>query len=177
MTVWEAVVGRRSIRSYLPDPVPEEKLRRVLEAGRLAPSASNQQAWKFLVVTCAETRCRLLPLCRNKRGLLQPFIAEAPVVIAACAPQAGRKWNQVDCAIAVDHMTLVAYEEGLGTCWIGAFEPGPVKELLGIPEPVELVVLLTLGYPAQAGTFRGRKSLDEVTCYERYTPDPGEGEK
>jgi len=83
----------------------------------------------------------------------------------------------VDCAIAVDHMTLVAYEEGLGTCWIGAFEPGPVKELLGIPEPVELVVLLTLGYPAQAGTFRGRKSLDEVTCYERYTPDPGEGEK
>ncbi|HAI21436.1 MAG TPA: nitroreductase [Clostridiales bacterium UBA8153] len=164
MDIFEAIKNRRSIRRYRTDPVPPEVLGQVLEAGRVAPSAANRQAWKFVVVTDAAIRQELVPACRS-----QQFVGQAPVVIAACATEAGRKWNQVDLAIAVDHMTLAAHGLGLGTCWIGAFEEEAVRGILGIPEGVSVVVLLTLGYADGPGRPPSRKELGEVVCYQRYS--------
>lgn len=164
MDIFEAIKERRSIRRYRTDPVPQELLQQVLEAARVAPSAANRQAWKFVVVTDAATRQELVPACRS-----QQFVGQAPVVIAACATEAGRKWNQVDLAIAIDHMTLAAHGLGLGTCWIGAFEEEAVRGILGIPEGVSVVVLLTLGYADGPGRPPSRKPLGEVVCYQRYS--------
>jgi len=164
MDIFEAIKERRSIRRYRTDAVPQELLQQVLEAARVAPSAANRQAWKFVVVTDAATRQELVPACRS-----QQFVGQAPVVIAACATEAGRKWNQVDLAIAIDHMTLAAHGLGLGTCWIGAFEEEAVRGILGIPEGVSVVVLLTLGYADGPGRPPSRKPLGEVVCYQRYS--------
>jgi nitroreductase len=164
MDIFEAIKNRRSIRRYRTDPVPQELLQQVLESARVAPSAANRQAWKFVVVTDDALRQALVPACRS-----QQFVGQAPVVIAACATEAGRKWNQVDLAIAVDHMTLVAHGLGLGTCWIGAFEEEAVRGILGIPEGVSVVALLTLGYADGPGRPPSRKELGEVVCYQRYS--------
>lgn len=168
MDVMEAIRGRRSIRNFMDRPVEEEKLRAVLEAGRLAPSARNLQDWRFIVVRDPATRKRLAEAARN-----QEFVGQAPVVIAACGTSdmvmtCGQPAYALDVAIAVDHMTLAAAAEGLGTCWIGAFYEDKVKEILGIPEQIRVVALLPLGYPAQAARPTPRKKLDEILAYERW---------
>jgi len=107
LEVFEAIAKRRSIRKYVPMPVPEEKLRKVLEAAQAAPSASNRQEYKLIVVTEEETKKRLVRAAAD-----QGFLAEAGVVIVACATDPSRKWHAVDIAIAIDHMTLAALELG-----------------------------------------------------------------
>jgi len=170
MNVYEAIEKRRSIRAYQDRPVEQEKLDRILEAARLAPSASNRQEWRFVVVRDPETRNRLMKAASN-----QPFVAQAPVVIACCAQtdshvmRCGQLCYPIDVAIAIDHITLAAVEEGLGTCWIGAFSEAEAKEILGIPEHIRVVELLTLGYPAEQPGPRRRKPLEEIVCYERWT--------
>lgn len=168
MDLMEAVRGRRSVRGFLDRPVEEEKLRAVLEAGRLAPSARNLQDWRFIVVRDRDMRLRLAEAARK-----QAFVAEAPVVIAACGTSdlvmtCGQPAYAIDTAIAVDHMTLAAFSLGLGTCWIGAFYEDQVKEILGVPDSVRMVALLPLGYPAESPRPTPRKSLDEVVAYERW---------
>lgn len=169
MDVIEAIRKRRSIRRYQQRPVEEEKLNRILEAGRLAPSAKNLQDWKFIVVRDPERRRRLAEAAKN-----QQFIAEAPVVIAACGTETryvmtcGQHTYTIDVSIAVDHMTLEATELGLGTCWIGAFYEDRVKEILGVPENIRVVALLPLGYPAEDPAPRPRKPMEEIVCYERW---------
>ncbi|MDM7911866.1 MAG: nitroreductase family protein [Methanotrichaceae archaeon] len=168
MDVMEAIRVRRSIRSFMDRPVEEEKLSAVLEAGRLAPSARNLQDWRFVVVRDPATRKKLAEAARN-----QEFVGQAPVVIAACGTSdvimtCGQPAYALDVAIAVDHMTLAAVAEGLGTCWIGAFYEDKVKEILGIPERIRVVALLPLGYPAQAARPTPRKKLDEILAYERW---------
>lgn len=163
MDVISAIKGRRSIRRFKEVPVPADKLNEVLEAGRVAPSAGNRQPWKFVVVTDEETRKKLVPLARN-----QEFVGQAGAVIVACAPDPSLKWHMVDVAIAVDHMTLAAHALGLGTCWIGAFEPDEVRQLLGIPEHVKVVALLPLGIPDMEGIPRPRKPADEVFVFNRW---------
>jgi nitroreductase len=169
MNVHQAIKTRRSVRNYKPDSVPEEKLKKVLEAGRLAPSAHNEQEWKFMVVKNAEKRKKLA-----KAALNQEFVGEAPVVIAAVALEpeevmsSGVPNYAVDLAIAIDHMTLAAVEEGLGTCWVGAFSQEEVKKVLGIPERCKVVVLLPLGFPADKPKPKSRKKLEEIICYENY---------
>jgi nitroreductase len=161
--VFEAIGKRRSIRKYVPIPVPEDKLQRVLQAAQAAPSASNRQEYRFIVVKDQETRQRLVHASSD-----QGFLAEAGVVIVACATDPSRKWHAVDIAIAIDHMTLAAVAEGLGTCWIGAFEEGAVKSILGIPDSVRATMLLTLGVPAEEGRPRRRKSLEELVTQDRW---------
>ena len=169
MEVFEAIKGRRSVRSYQDKPVEEEKLRQVLDAGRLAPSASNRQEWKFVVVRDKALRKRLAEAAHG-----QAFVGEAPVVIVACAVQhehimsCGHPSHIVDVAIAIDHMTLAARELGLGTCWIGAFVQPKVRAVLGIPDSVEVIELLPLGYPASWPGARPRRTLDDVACYDRW---------
>jgi nitroreductase len=173
MKVMEAIARRQSVRSFSSSPVEEEKLFRILEAGRLAPSARNMQDWKFVVVKDPGLRRNLAEAARN-----QEFVGQAPVVIAACGTSdyvmtCGQLTYPIDVAIAVDHITLAAVEEGLGTCWIGAFYEDKVKEILGIPETVRVVALLPLGYPAEpAKTAKAmpkpRKLLEEIVVYDGW---------
>jgi len=168
MEVFEAIKNRRSVRKYRPDPVPEDKLKKVLEAARLAPSAHNEQEWKFVVVQDEKRRKEL------SEAAGQSFIAEAPVVIAAVSlnPEhimgCGVPAFAVDLAIAVDHMTLQAVEEGLGTCWIGAFNQDRVKKILHIPEECKVVALLPLGFPADKAGPKSRKSFEEIVSFEEF---------
>lgn len=169
MNVFEAIKSRRSIRSYLNKPIEEEKLLRVLEAGRLAPSAKNLQEWKFVIVKDKELRKKLAVAANN-----QHFMAEAPVVIVGCATfvsyvmSCGQYAYPIDLAIAMDHMTLQAVEEGLGTCWIGSFKEDEVKNLLNIPENIRIVQLLTLGYPGTVPPARARKKLAEIVSFDKW---------
>ncbi len=169
MELKEAIKQRQSIRDYEDKAVPEEKLLKVLEAARLAPSASNRQRWKFIVVRESERR---LALARAAGG--QVHLARAPVVIAAVATmpeyvmRCGVPAYAVDLAIAVDHMTLAAVDEGLGTCWIGAFSQEEVRDILKVPEHYRIVTLLPLGFPKQMERPKVRKLLDEIVCYEVF---------
>jgi len=133
LDVFEAIQKRHSIRAYESSPVPEEKLIKILEAGRLAPSASNIQPWHFIVVRDAEKRKRLA------KARWAKFLAEVPLVIVGCGNQkASPKWFTVDVAIAMQNMVLTATAEGLGTCWIGSFDEGEVKKLLKFRKIIEL---------------------------------------
>lgn len=161
--VFDVISKRRSIRKYVEIEVPENKLQRVLEAAQKAPSAGNRQEYRFIVVRDLATRERLVHAAAD-----QGFLAEAGVVIVGCATNTERKWHAVDVAIAVDHMTLAAHAQGLGTCWIGAFDEEAVKSILGIPAGVRAVMLLTLGVPAEEGRLRPRKTLEELVCYDRW---------
>jgi nitroreductase len=169
MQLMEAIKRRRSVRSYQDRAVEEEKLLRVLEAGRLAPSARNMQDWKFVVVRDQDLRRKLAEAARN-----QEFVGQAPVVIAACGTSdyvmtCGQLTYPIDVSIAIDHMTLSAVEEGLGTCWIGAFYEDTVKEILQIPQSIRVVALLPLGYPAaEQAKPTPRKSLKEIVAYDRW---------
>ncbi len=169
MEVKEAIKKRQSIRDYEDKPVPEEKLLKVLEAARLAPSGANSQHWKFIVVREGKRRQELAQAAGG-----QTHVAKAPVVIAAVATmpehvmRCGVPAYAVDLAIAVDHMTLAAVDEGLGTCWIGAFSQEEARDILKVPENYRIVTLLTLGFPKQAGRPKIRKSLDEIVSYETF---------
>jgi len=169
MDVFTAISQRGSVRAYKETGVEEDKLRKILEAARLSPSASNRQAWKFIVVKNRETRKKLA-----SAALGQSFIGEAPVVIVACGTETksmmlcGQPAYTVDVSIACAFMILQAYELGLGTCWIGAFKEDAVKKILGIPEFVRVVAMFPLGYPNQPLSQRFRKDLDQIVCFEKY---------
>jgi nitroreductase len=171
MDVMEAIHMRRSIRKYLPDPVPEEALATVLEAARLAPTACNNQALKIVVVKDAALREKLIEACKG-----QKFVGEAPVVLVGCAyePDAYPKqagWMNtfaIDTAIAFDHVTLAATSLGLGTCWIGAFEESAVRDVLGIPVNWRVVCLTPLGTPAEHPDARPRKALGELVSEDGW---------
>jgi nitroreductase len=169
MNVIDAIKVRRSIRAYQDRQVEEEKLLVVLEAGRLAPSARNLQDWKFIIVRDKEKRQSLSVAAKG-----QPFVAQAPVVIAACGTETeyimtcGQHTYPIDVAIAIDHMSLEALEQGLGTCWIGAFHEDQVKEILGVPNKIRVVVMLALGYPAESPSARPRKRVEEIISYDGW---------
>ncbi len=169
MDVMDAIRVRESVREYLDKPVEEDKLQKVLEAGRLAPSANNAQEWRYVVVRDPDLRGRLVKAAKG-----QPFVGQAPVVIACCAETdervmtCGQTAYPINVAISVDHMTLAAVEEGLGTCWIGSFYVDQVKEILGIPDDIRVVQLLTLGYPAALRKRKVRKSIEEIVRYNTW---------
>jgi nitroreductase len=157
------------VRAYKANDVEEDKLKKVLEAARLSPSASNRQDWKFIVVKNKEIKKRLA-----RAAFGQSFIGEAPVVIVACGTDSkavmgcGQPTHTVDVSIACAFMILQAQELGLGTCWIGAFDEGETKKILNIPGHVRVVAVIPLGYPNQTPSQKFRKGLDEIVCYEKY---------
>jgi len=168
MDFYATVAQRYSCRAYQSRPIEQEKLNRVLEAARLAPSARNMQDWRFVVVHDAETR-RELATAANK----QMFIATAPVVIVGCSVtgqtmRCGQPIASIDAAIALEHVALAATAEGLATCWIGSFYPEQVRAVLGIPLSVAVVELMPIGYPADAHQHKGRDPLENIVCRERW---------
>jgi nitroreductase len=168
MDLYDAMARRCSVRAYEDRPVEEGKLRRVLDAGRCAPSARNRQEWKFVVVRDADVREKLVAAAE------QEWMASAPAIIAVVGTSdytmfCGVPADPVDCAIAIDHMTLAAVAEGLGTCWIGHFKQDECKNILGVPEGCTIIELLTIGYPAYPPkTDKPRKDFDEVVCFDRF---------
>jgi len=169
MNLYEVIKSRYSVRSYLNKPVEQEKLDRILDAARLAPSGSNRQPWKFVVVRDAETRKKLVPACSN-----QEFVGQAPVVIAGVGlmpdriMSCGVPGDPVDVAIALEHVALAATAEGLGTCWIGSFHQDQIRTLLGIPANAKVIEVMTLGYPADHPRPKTRKPMKELVCYDQW---------
>ena len=169
MDLYEAIRSRRSVRVFLERPVEAEKLTRVLDAGRLSPSARNRQERKFVVVQDARRRQELAEAAD------QAWIAKAPVLVAmvGTTPHAimhcDIPTDPVDCAIALDHMSLAAVAEGLGSCWLGHFGQDACRKVLGVPDTAKIVELMALGYPQAQPEPRSRKTLEEIVCYERYS--------
>lgn len=207
MDVSEAIKKRRSIRKFKPDPIPEEKIRLLLESARLAPSGTNTQPWRFVVIKDNDTKKKLQEAAHNQR-----HIGRAPVIIVCCAdlkafkefpervdeliesgalpertrevfiPYLSRGMDTVtkdalmvaaaaNVAIAVEHIVLQAVEIGLGTCWVRWYEDNKVKEILDIPEHVEVMALLPIGVPDEDPSRRPRLELDQLVNGEKY----GEG--
>jgi nitroreductase len=169
MDVFEAIERRRSVRSYLPDPIPDGILRKVLEAGRLAPSASNRMPWRFIVVKDPKNRREI-----GDSGTYGRFISESPVVIVGCGDKSS-SWHIVDTSIALQNMVLAATGEGIGTCWIGSFDEGKVKELLKIPDNFSVIALIAMGFPKEKldlqrlmlKTVR-KKKIEEIANSEEF---------
>jgi nitroreductase len=167
--VYEAIRARHSVRSYRDRAVEPAKLSRVLEAARLAPSARNEQEWRFVVVSELAKKEALATEASS-----QAFMLEAPLIIAACAQtdrrvmRCGQLAYPIDVAIALDHLSLAAVAEGLGTCWIGSFDPVQVRRILGIPAEVQVVGLMLLGYPRDTGAppQKDRLPLEEIVHRE-----------
>ena len=202
MDVAEAIKRRRSARRYKPDEIPEDVLNRLLDLVHLAPSGSNRQPWKFVVVRDKVKRAQVAAACHyarpNGRVNSQEWIAEAPVIIVACGSESeaaagyyadgelyvatgqvleadlGKKPDEygsfcdVDLAIALDHLSLAAVEEGLGTCWIGGLNEPELKRCLSIPEDWTAQLAMTVGYPASQPEPRPRKPLEEIICYDKF---------
>ena len=165
----ELIKKRYSVRSYRPDPVEDDKLEQVLEAARLAPTAANRQPFQFLVIHTAGREEEL------GRIYSQPWFVQAPIVICACGipeqawvSRDSKSYCDVDVSIAMDHLILAATDLGLGTCWIGAFDPTAVREALGLPEDVEPITFTPLGYPNDEPRPKKRKPLAELIRYERW---------
>lgn len=169
MSFLNLVHKRASIRGYEPTPVPDADLEKILEAGRLAPSAANYQPWHFIVVKSEEQRRKL----HDAYG--RDWFWKAPVILVVCVEPSkawtrldGKNYAWVDGTIAMDHMTLCAADLGLGTCWVGAFDPAKVRAILGLPEGVEPVAMTPLGKAAAEPQPKKRKALDEIVHYEKW---------
>ncbi|GAX60523.1 nitroreductase [Candidatus Scalindua japonica] len=163
MDFYETIKTRRSIRAYKEGPVEDDKLKRILNAARLAPTAANRQPFSLVVVKAEEVKNKLID------AYSQEWFFTAPVIICACASPGtawkrndGKVYVDVDVAIAMDHLILAAHAEGLGTCWIAAFKPDVVKDVLSIPDNLEPLILTPLGYPKVIPEPTFRKPLDEM---------------
>ncbi len=173
MDIYEVFKTRRSVRSYQSRSVPDESLNKILESTRIAPSGSNRQPWKFIIVKDDDLKKEVARACSN-----QLWMADAPIVIVACGwkidySRGGYMGDMsflVDVSIAFTHMILAARAEGLGTCWIGAFDNTPIKNLLEIPKDVDVVAVTPLGYPknVEFSPPGQRKKLDEITSTNKY---------
>lgn len=169
MTFSELAKRRYSVRAYSAKPVEDDKLQQVLEAARIAPTAHNLQPFQLIVV---HTKGREAEL---RRIYGSPFFVQAPIIICACSIPSqswirrdGKKYCEVDMAIAMDHLILAAANLGLGTCWIANFDPQVTREVLRLPDEAEPIVVTPLGYPdAQPGP-KSRKSIDELVRYEHW---------
>lgn len=174
MEFQDVIRTRRSVREFSDREVSDNVLRDILNAARIAPSGSNRQPWKFIVIRDPARKHRMVEICED-----QAFIAEAPVVIVACGRDI--KFNRggymgamsmlVDVSIAFDHLILAAREKGLGTCWIGSFDNAEAKEFLKVPKDYEVVAITPLGYPASDTAFHPettRKELLEIVSLEQF---------
>ncbi len=170
MNFQELIRARYSVRTYKPDPVEEDKLARILEAARLAPTAANRQAFRVVVLPAKGREAEL------RRVYGRDWFTQAPLVLAVCAVPAEswvRKadgWNaaEVDATIAMAHIVLAAAEEGLGTCWIAAFDPAAAREVLGLPVDVIPAAFTPLGYPADSPTPKKRRPLTDLVRKDRW---------
>jgi len=170
LDVLTLMAARYSVRAYRPELLPEEVVARVLEAFRLAPTAANRQPFRAIVVPTAEHEAELRRIYDRDW-----FAAQPPLVVAVCA-LAGEAWvrrdghnyAEIDAAIAMDHLILAATAEGLGTCWVGAFDPAAARQVLGLPPNVEPIAFTPLGYPADSARAKARRPLSDLVYDGRW---------
>jgi nitroreductase len=166
----EEIADRRSIREYSRKTIEPEKLARILEAARLAPTARNQQDWKLILVKNPDIKDKLIELASPQ----QQFLKGAPILIAGCAlnpayvMRCGHPAYLIDLAIVLEHIALQAVREGLGTCWIGSFDELKAKTVLGLPADIRIVELMSLGYPEQIPPERPRKPIQDLIKWDSW---------
>ena len=168
MTVLEAIRKRYSCRAYHQKSIEPEKLNSILEAARLAPSARNMQDWRFVVVTESQTKRQVAETTNGP-----DVFAKAGAIIAACSDsdyvmRCGQAIGPIDVAIALEHICLQATELGLGTCWIGSFDPEKVRQILGIPDDIAVIELMTVGYPADNKPEPKREPMEKIVSFEKW---------
>lgn len=170
--LFSVIEKRRSIRKYKADPVSNEDLKKILEAGHLAPSGSNRQPWPFVVVKERQAKEALAIASSNQGFIAEAFavvvILSDPTVYPKPSPQSGRIGYKQDPMIAIEHMALAGAALGYGTCWIGAFNESEVKKIIRAPENLTAVALLPIGVPNEDPPARPRKSLAEIAYSETY---------
>ena len=160
---------RYSVRKFQNKPIEQEKMDILLKAAQLAPSASNKQTWKFVVIRDLEKRKQLTEICRG-----QKFVSEAPITIVICNTNldyvmtCGMNAPVIDGTIAAEHIVLQAAEMGLGTCWIGSFYHDEMAKLVNLPKDYKIVALLPVGYPAIEKKDRDLKSLNEIVVWDNF---------
>jgi nitroreductase len=178
MSIAEVIAKRRSCRSYREDPVSREDIEKILEAARLAPSACNQQPWRFAVVTDADRKREIIEH-GFRIGIKMDWALRAPVLIvlgmkrSLIVHKAAVKVSKIDypwmdIGIAGEHLVLQAEEMGLGTCWIGWVKPRRVRAILDWPKEIYPAAVITLGWPedpANPPKARPRKGLSEITTW------------
>jgi nitroreductase len=170
VNVIEEIVNRRSVRAYVEKPIAEDALARILEAGRLAPTARNGQDWRILIVSDTEIKNKLIDQASPK----QTFLKQAPIIFAACAlnpdyvMRCGHPAYLIDLAIVLEHIALQAVREGLGTCWIGSFDEAKAKNVLNVPAAVRIVELMSLGHYDSLPAARERKPLQDLYTWQAW---------
>ena len=169
LPVLDVIKTRGSIRTYKDKPIPTQTLLNILDGARLAQSAANRQPWQFIVVTDPAVKKKLVQVAGN-----QAFVGEAAAVVVCLAdpeesaPVGPFEGFLIDLAIAIENMALTAWDLGIGSCWIGAYNEEKVKDLLNIPRSLRVVSLLTLGYPDERPGPKHRKDLDKIVHYQKY---------
>ncbi|MCI4438269.1 nitroreductase family protein [archaeon] len=172
MEVIDVIKSRRSIRKYKKEDIPNEKILKILDAARHAPSASNIQPWEFIVVRDKATKEKL-----SKVNVYGKFIADAPVAVVVIGDESRSPGHWVeDCSLAVENMFLAAKALGIGGCWVAVFSldsrglerEKKIKEVLGIPEKYRVLCVVALGYPDEEPTPRNLRELNELIHYEKF---------
>ena len=163
MDVYRSIRTRVAVRSFTPDPIPEPAIKKILRAGQWAPSRRNTQPWHFIVIRDRQTLAQLASMTSGG-----PYIADAPLAIAIVMENA--RMSQFDAGRLIENMLLVAWSEGIGTCFVGGFDHDKVKELLDIPQDMDFITVMPYGYPTEAAKSGGkrRKPLSEITHVERF---------
>ncbi|MDY6799958.1 MAG: nitroreductase family protein [Bacteroidota bacterium] len=175
----KVIQNRQSDRSYLTKPVEKEKLNRILEAGRLAPSACNAQPWKFIVIDDQKLKLKIADSTSSKILGMNHFTKQAPIHIVIVEEKANftssagslikdKHFPLIDIGIAAEHICLQAEAEGLGSCMIGWFDEAKVKKLLNIPISKRVPLIIIIGYPAKGKKKKRRKPLEEIISYNKY---------
>ncbi len=164
MDVFECVSTLSSVRGFLSKDIPDETVRSILEAGRLAPSAHNDQPWQFIAIRDKGILSEMESYCISGR-----FISKASFAVVVITDPSS-KWHEIDSTRAVQNMALTAWGFGIGTCWIGALDKEGIMNLLGIPDGYNVLTVLPFGYVNQ-DSYRGpkyRKSPSQVFHLDRY---------
>ncbi len=179
MELIEAIKGRRSIRKYKTDMPSDEVISYILEAAQASPSWANTQCWEFVLVKDEQVRIKLsetLPETNPARKA----VLQAPIVIVACAKKekAGffkgtpvtdkGDWMMFDVALALQNLTLAAYEKGLGTVHTGFLDALKVAKIINVPSDVAVIELLPIGYPEKEGKSTPRKQIEDFVFYDSY---------
>jgi nitroreductase len=181
MSLKKLILTRQSVRRYAETAVEPEKLNQCLEAARLAPSASNSQPWKFIVVDKEHLRSGVAMATFSDIKLINKFTLQAPVIVVIVMEKAKlitrlammikkKEWPLIDIGIAAEHFCLQATELGLGTCMIGWFEEDKIKKLLQIPSDKSIGLVISLGYAIDGYPQRTkiRKPMEEIVRYNKY---------
>lgn len=174
MELYETLESRRSVRKYKTDQVSEDVLKKILEAARIAPSWSNLQCWRFIVVRDPEAKKELAASMPDNNPAKKAVGETAPVVVVLCADpkesgdQDGKDYYLLDAGLAMQQMMLAAHAEGLGTCWVAWFDEAKAREVCSVPDDYRVVGLTPLGHPEKQPSARPRKEFEEIIFNEKW---------